>query len=220
MDSFDIELFRAIISSRSITQASQALMLSQSAISQRLLRLEQELGITLIERQKGIRRVEITEQGMRFLELAEKWENSYQEILRLKDTEPDQSLVIASPDSLVNFVLGPFLKRLPELGYFPRLRTQQSLEIYDLVDNKEADVGFVFRDARYANIVTRSVLREPISMSAVPAALGKNAPFIRSSFASRTRFISPGAPPSSSGTITGGIRRPIPSSTSTRRRRC
>lgn len=168
MDSFDIELFRAIISSRSITQASQALMLSQSAISQRLLRLEQELGIILIERQKGIRRVEITEQGMRFLELAEKWENSYQEILRLKDTEPDQSLVIASPDSLVNFVLGPFLKRLPELGYFPRLRTQQSLEIYDLVDNKEADVGFVFRDARYANIVTRSVLREPISMICRP----------------------------------------------------
>lgn len=168
MDSFDIELFRAIISSRSITQASQALLLSQSAISQRLLRLEQELGIKLIDRQKGIRRVEITAQGMRFLELAEKWENSYQEILRLKDTEPDQSLVIASPDSLINFVLGPFLKRLPGLGYFPRLRTQQSLEIYDLVDNKEADVGFVFRDARYVNIVTRSVLREPISMICRP----------------------------------------------------
>ena len=66
MDSFDIELFRAIISSRSITQASQALMLSQSAISQRLLRLEQELGIILIERQKGIRRVETRNRACAF----------------------------------------------------------------------------------------------------------------------------------------------------------
>ena len=164
MDLLDIAIFRSLKNTRSVSQTSQMLLLPQSTISQRLARLESELGFTLFRRQKGIRGVEITEQGMLFAELSSKWEESYREIFRLRDAAPDTPLVIASPDSINSFVLTPFWKKLPEMGFFPRVRTHQSDEIYDLIDNREADAGFVFSRAHYPSVAVREVLRERVVM--------------------------------------------------------
>ena len=164
MDLLDIAIVRSLLNTRSISQTSQMLLLSQSTLSQRLSRLEEELGYALFRRQKGLRGVDATERGLAFADLAAKWEENYQEILRLREATPNQPLVIATPDSVSNYVLMPFWKKLPGLGFFPRVRTHQSNEIYDLVENRLADAGFVFSLARYTNIAVREALRERIVM--------------------------------------------------------
>ncbi len=168
MDLIDIEIFRSLLTTRNISQTSKLLLLPQSTISQRLARLEAEVGVALFLRQKGVRGLEATERALLFAELAEKWEDSYQRLLHLRDAVPQQTLVAASPDSINNFVLMPFWRLLPSLGFHPRVRTHQSNEIYDLVDNRQADVGFVFSEAHFPNVRTQVVLRERIVMICRP----------------------------------------------------
>ncbi|MBR5980604.1 MAG: LysR family transcriptional regulator [Firmicutes bacterium] len=168
MDLLDIAIFRSLLNSRSVSQTSQMLLLPQSTISQRLARLESELGFPLFLRQKGLRGVEVTEQGLAFADLAVKWEENYHEILSLRDAAPVPPLVVATPESVSSFVLLTFWKKLPELGFYPRVRTHQSNEIYDLIDNRQADAGFVFTLARYASVTASEALRERIVMICRP----------------------------------------------------
>ena len=68
MDLLDIAIVRSLLNTRSISQTSQMLLLSQSTLSQRLSRLEEELGYALFRRQKGLRGVDATERGLAFAE--------------------------------------------------------------------------------------------------------------------------------------------------------
>ncbi len=51
MDLFDIEIFLAIVETKSITGASEKLFLSQSTVSYRITKLEERLQTKLINRQ-------------------------------------------------------------------------------------------------------------------------------------------------------------------------
>lgn len=51
-----VETFLTVIRTRTISQAANILYVSQSTVSGRLKQLEEELGVTLIERKKGLLR--------------------------------------------------------------------------------------------------------------------------------------------------------------------
>ena len=75
----DIEVFLELVRCRNITKAAENLYLSQSAVSNRLKSLEDEMGVQLFLRAKGHRIVELTRQGGEFIPVAERWKALYEE---------------------------------------------------------------------------------------------------------------------------------------------
>ena len=157
-----INTFLKVTYCRNITQAANQLYVSQSTVSSRLRQLEEELGVVLIERSKGIRSIELTNKGRMFLPIAERYAQLNQEINQFNLQEESLSLTIASTDSLNLYILRPLyeflITSLPHVNL--RISTHQSPEIYTIVENYTADVGFVFHQSRYPNIMAEAVLRE------------------------------------------------------------
>ena len=73
MTDMEIETFLTVLRSGSMTAAAQALYITQPTLSARLQTLEDEVGTPLFVRGKGLRRLELTEAGTRFLPLAQRW---------------------------------------------------------------------------------------------------------------------------------------------------
>ena len=60
MKQIDIETFLTLNKTGSLTKAAETLYVSQPTVSHRLKDLEEELGISLLMRGKGQRRIELT----------------------------------------------------------------------------------------------------------------------------------------------------------------
>ena len=65
--------FICIVQQQTISAAAKTLLASQSTISHRIQVLEQELGVTLFDRQRGFKKMTLTEDGKRFYPLAMQW---------------------------------------------------------------------------------------------------------------------------------------------------
>jgi DNA-binding transcriptional LysR family regulator len=163
MDLVDIEAFLATVDSGSLSKAAATLFASQSTISHRLRKLEEELGVALLLRRRGLRRVELTQKGEEFVPLARQWQTLWQTTESFKLTNPLISLSVAGPDS-TNICLLPLYRRLSgeESPIRLRLRTLPSEEVYAAIGSREIDVGFVFKNLRYRDIVCRPIYREEI----------------------------------------------------------
>lgn len=157
-----IETFLSVVYNQSITKAANELFLSQSTVSSRLQQLETELGVKLIERKKGIRNIELTARGRAFLPVAQRYQQLDHEIAFFQSNEFSHSLTIACPDSLNAFLFPPLYQQLinADSHFNLTIRTQHSPEIYSMVDRYEADIGFVFHQSRYSNIVTELAVKE------------------------------------------------------------
>lgn len=147
MDLNDMRAFLAVVRTGGITTAADSLFISQSTISYRIKNLEKELGMTLIRRGQGLRTVELTPAGERLITYAERWVVLWQEIQNIQIENPRFELQIGSVDSVNLFILMPLYEMLSRK--YPsaklRIRTQQSLEIYHMIESRELDAGFVLR---------------------------------------------------------------------------
>lgn len=166
MNSANIKTFLSVARCGSISGAAEQLYISQPAVSARLRQLEEELGVSLIERRKGIRTIHLTAQGTAFLPLAERWMSLYAETESFSRQPLLTPLTIASPDSLNNYLLRPLYRRLasPENALSLRIRTQQSQEVFTLIENREAHVGFAFHLLRSENVLCRPLFREKLML--------------------------------------------------------
>ncbi|MEH2939204.1 LysR family transcriptional regulator [Lawsonibacter sp. JLR.KK007] len=102
-----IEVFLAVARLGSISAAAQALYITQPAVSRHLKSLEDALGCSLVVRGRGQRRVELTDQGRDFVQVAEKWRLLWQETREVAGQDRAQTLRVASVGSLVSYLLGP-----------------------------------------------------------------------------------------------------------------
>ena len=96
----EIEAFCRVVDTGSITKASDSLYISQSAVSKRIKSLEEELGIPLIVRKSGLRKIELTEQGEEFLVLARQWQSLLKEFKGISDTSQIHEITIGAIDML------------------------------------------------------------------------------------------------------------------------
>lgn len=86
MDIKDLEIFRAVVNNKNVTKAANELNYVQSNITNRLLKIEKEIGVSLLIRTN--RGVLLTSEGERFLEYADKMLQLHKEVLDdLKDPE-------------------------------------------------------------------------------------------------------------------------------------
>lgn len=157
-----IQTFLAVVSYGTISSAADALYVSQSTVSTRLQQLEEELGFKLLVREKGHRTIELTGHGRAFITTANQWSALYKETQALRDMPEIRKLSIASVDAVNSYTLtglfNDYIEKYP--GTRLEIRTHHSNEIHRLVENKTADIGFVFSSANYPDLISEPVYRE------------------------------------------------------------
>ena len=157
-----IESFLAVVTSGSLSGAANELFVTQSTVSARIQSLEAELGVPLVIRSRGHRTIELTSYGQAFVPIAGQWTSLWKHTQKLKNSEDTQVLTIASIDSVNNYTLvrlfNQHIQNYPNIKL--RIHTHHSNEIHNLVQNRMADLGFVFSRVSYPNIISRPVYRE------------------------------------------------------------
>ena len=174
-----VETFLAVVAYGSISAAAQRLFLSQSTVSSRIQQLEEELGSPLLIRQKGHRNVELTSFGNAFIPLAGQWASLWKDAQNLKAASDVRTLTIAGIDSVNNYTFVPLFRRLihsrPNLKL--TIHTFHSGEIHTLVESRAADIGFVFSQINYPDILSRPGIRDGrLPRTGPPGIPGENIP--------------------------------------------
>ena len=163
MKQIDIETFLTLNKTRSLTKAADILYVSQPTVSHRLKDLEEELGIQLLVRGKGQRKVELTRKGEEFVSIAERWLALMAETATLQNQEDEIYLRIGCPNTLNCTVMLPFYRMMmndPEINLKLNLSTHYSYNIYDLLEQHSIDIGFVFHLLHFKNIIVEPLLKE------------------------------------------------------------
>ncbi len=162
MDTEGIQAFLAVVSYGSITEAANALFLSQSTLSHRLAELEREVGVNLIERGRGQRSLSLTKYGKEFLTLARRWEDLIHDTNQIQSRVSNLTLAIGAVDTIHSYVLPPFYQALRTCGreINLRLRTHNSTQLYFQVDRGELDIAFPLLDLPMSNIIIEKFYTE------------------------------------------------------------
>lgn len=161
MNILSAKTFLTVVSQKSISKAAEILYLTQSTVSSQIKMLEEEVGVTLLERKKGCRQVDITPKGNEFIPIAERFIQLWDEALALKH-ENTTLLSVNSVDSVNTYALAPFYKQILE-GTPPirlQILTYNTPEIFERVENHLADIGFVISQRRYTNIIMTLLFQE------------------------------------------------------------
>ena len=171
-----IEAFLAVASCHSLSGAAELLHITQSAVSHRLRQLEETLGMILVDRQKGLRRSELTQAGESLVPIAERWRQLWHETQHIRSSISTLELRVCSVDSVSNYLLPPLYKAL--IANSPpvhlRIYTTHSIEAYGKVERREVDVAFALQEQRHQHVKVVPFCREP--MLIVRPRRGKSVP--------------------------------------------
>ena len=157
-----LEAFLAVSETQNISQAAKLLHVTQSAVSHRIKGLEEQLGIVLLDRQKGVRHCKLTLAGENLYPVAEKWRQLWYETKQLQSTISALSLKIGCVDSVNTLILPELYQALLNNNppVFLRIYTMPSLALFEKVDQKEMDVAFVLQKQHYKNLEVAEFQKE------------------------------------------------------------
>lgn len=164
MNITDIQTFLMIVNTRNITRTSKNLFISQPTVSRRLKMLESEVGCPLIRREKGEKQIELTPAGERFVPLAERWMSLQNEMSQIQQRDFTACLSVGATDTFNSCIMLPFYEYLwgnrKEHRMDLDISTHYSKKIYELLENREIDIGFVYHYLDFKNITAEPVLME------------------------------------------------------------
>lgn len=145
MTKSEIEAFLAAVHYGSLSAAAEQLYITQPALSRRLQNLETELEYKLINRDKGVRGISLTEQGKAFLSVAQKWNAVYQEAQAIKNWEQKPLLRLASTGSVCEYLLPDIFKYFASKDslYNIDYHSCHSWEGYSLVESGFTDIALI-----------------------------------------------------------------------------
>lgn len=159
----DIQAFLAVVSNQSLTKAAEVLHLSQSSVSHRLKNLERELDLVLVQRGKGVKTITLTPAGEDFIIVAEKWIQLLLETQSLK-SRTRLSLAIGGVDSVNTYLLPNIYQEIickqPDMRL--HIYTQNSNDLYDLIEQRTIDIAFVLHERMVKNIEVTPFFAEPM----------------------------------------------------------
>lgn len=163
----DLKYFRKICETLNVTRASEAIGISQPALSYSLKRLEGEIGADLIIRKKN--GVELTKLGEEFykrsLNLIIEWEN-IQTLMTSDNKEARGEYSIGIHPSVALFSLDKFLPKLIE--EFPNIDFKLvhglSREMTEKVISWEVDFGIVVNPIRYPDLVIKELCKDIVTI--------------------------------------------------------
>ena len=151
MTDMEIETFLTVLRCGSMTAAAQALYITQPTLSARLQTLEDEVGTPLFVRGKGLRRLELTDAGSRFLPLAQRWRKLTDEMRGIAAAEARTHFRIGAVYTANQYVLPPVYKRFLErdLPVALRVETLSSQQAQEAVTRRELDMAIVEDDVGF-----------------------------------------------------------------------
>lgn len=162
MDITLAKTFISIVKTNGLSSAAQSLGVSQSTISHRLQLLENELGFPLLERNRGQLGIQLSPEGERFLDYATRWVNLEREIQTLKHNTYTKPLSVGGVESINTYLLAQifsgFITANPD--YSLRILTHHSWELYDLLDTKSIDIGFVNNTSSLPEVSVELLIKE------------------------------------------------------------
>lgn len=150
MTELEVRAFLAIMNAGSISAAAARLHVTQPALSRRIQALENELGYLLLRRRKGMRMVELTEEGTAFIPLAEKYLSLWQEAKDITRFDRNNLLNISSIGSVSAYILPPVFSRFMAAYPACRLNFHQchSFEAYACVSTGQFDIALISDEMR------------------------------------------------------------------------
>lgn len=166
----EIEAFLAVVRLGSLTDASNYLHITQPTLSHRIQMLEEELGPLLL-RGKGLRRVELTDIGSRFVPVAEKWMRLKDETLQLAADPIRDRLRVSATLTLSTYVMPEVYSRFLSRGLPVDLYlfSTHFAESYEAVASGTMDAVFVSR-----TISSSKVSAIPVAHEKMVLLCGKN----------------------------------------------
>jgi len=170
MDSADLQFFATVARVGSISKAAVRLDTVQSNVTQRIRRLEAELGIPLFHRHG--RGVTLTPAGVQLLPYANQIDQMLDEARRviLDDATPTGQLRIGSMETTAAFRLPPLL--VDYSGHFPAvdlsLDTGTTRSLIDDVLERRMDVAFVAGPVEHEELIAEAVLTEELVIVTAP----------------------------------------------------
>ena len=175
MDLGLLATFLAVARHRSLTEAARELGLTQPGVSRRVQRLEQELGVTLLERRGD--GVALSRAGREVRTYAE---NALERYSRLRDSLRQGRQIVAGPlricasttpgEFLVPDLVSRFAAEHPRV--LPEVFTTDSAQVVEEMRERRWDIGFVG-----ARIPSRGLRYEVVAEDEVVLAVPPSHPF-------------------------------------------
>ncbi|KPU45312.1 HTH-type transcriptional activator CmpR [Oxobacter pfennigii] len=154
-----LKFFYEVASAKSISKAAKSSMISQSALSQQIQRLEDSLGIKLLERSN--RGVELTEAGLLVEKYAKNILLTYENMVEsLADiSKSNNTIKIDSVWTIATYALPCALYKLKKKfpGYSYNSMTNFSDDVEQNVINEICDVGFIYDKPHDINLTSSRV---------------------------------------------------------------
>lgn len=152
MDITLIEAFAALVDCKNFTKAADKLCISQSALSYRLDRLEKKLDAQLIVRSRGRRGFGLTQKGMEFIPLAERWLSLARDTTQFKNASHQQTLSVACVETISFRFTELYQDIINEQRFVLSLHTYNSPQIITEVEEQIVDIGFTVRERVSRNV--------------------------------------------------------------------
>lgn len=174
----DVETFLAVVTQKSVSKAANSLFVAQSTVSQRIQKLEYELGGPLLIRKQGINGVELTPKGEQFLQVAEKLLNLWRETDIMVKEEPLIPLTIGSLESLATGTFPPLYESIINADKNIQLKIicRNSDVLYNMVEQRQLDVAFLVRPLNIPRIHCKPVFREKMYLVCQKGMISTNSP--------------------------------------------
>ncbi len=162
MNISQVEIFLAVVGEGGISKAAEKLQVSQSSISKKLKALEDDLGVKLVERDKGVNTSYLTEEGNKIYPYVKDYYESYIRLVNFKDWEDRSRLNVAAIDSLNSAILLSIYPKLLESFSDIKLTvtTNKTENIYGLVSTNLFDIGLVVNEYQWPNVIVRPFFKE------------------------------------------------------------
>lgn len=150
----EAQAFLAIERCRSLSKAAEFLFVTQPALTRRLKSLEQRIGYELFIRYKGGKRIELTNEGINFVPIAQKFIMLHEEISELSRESKHTTFTISTMDSvttcLMPSVYQDFIKESTNTTL--NIRLQHSAESYMGIEQGIIDLALI-AESQYSKIV-------------------------------------------------------------------
>ena len=175
-----IETFLAVAMSRTLGKAAELLNVTQSTISYNLSELESEMGMILVDRQKGMKSVRLTPAGESFLPLALKWQDVSREIGNARNPGSAYSLTVGGSENINSALMPEIFNALleHEPPVYLRVMTDPSDQLYQAVENRALDVALCTHEENTRYVQIEPVMKENFVAARIPYPGEMSAPLV------------------------------------------
>lgn len=158
----DIITFLKIVELNSISAAANSLFISQSSASTRIQNLENHLGVKLIFRQKGYKKIELTPEGQYFLAIAQQWLALYNDAKNITTLQKSRLFHVVSNSTLTYYLLTDiyhnFSLKYPNV--LLHAQTEHSTEAHNSIANQTSDIAIVYNQHYEPNVISKPLFKE------------------------------------------------------------